>query len=75
MKSNPKCQGPTQRGPTQKRTRGERPYHDQGDSLVWTGPQWTDPWPVAYKQTSDSDATSLLRCVVELLSATVEKAL
>ena len=24
-----------------------KPYHDQGDSLVWTGPQWTGPLAVA----------------------------
>ena len=27
--------------------RREKPYHDQGDSLTWTGPQWTGPLAVA----------------------------
>ena len=26
----------------------EKPYHDQGDSLVWSGPQWMDPLEIAY---------------------------
>ena len=25
----------------------KKPYHDQGDSLVWTGPQWAGPLAVA----------------------------
>ena len=25
----------------------EKPYHDEGDSLMWTGPQWMDPLVIA----------------------------
>ena len=27
----------------------EKPYHDHGDSLVWTGPQWAGPLAVVDK--------------------------
>ena len=29
-------------------SREKKPYHDQGDSLVWMGPLWTGPLAVAF---------------------------
>ena len=37
----------------------EKPYHDQGDSLVWTGPQWKGPLAVAKNSLQAGRSTCL----------------